>query len=362
MKIILISNSMWSIFNFRRELIKKFLNKNYEIHVIAGDDNYNKQLIKIGCKTKVLNFNGRKINIISEFVLFIKIILTLKQIKPDYVINFTIKPIIISGLVCRILKFKYISVITGMGKIFTNNKNSSLLGKILYKLTNLKAYKVFLQNKHDFNYFVKIMDFPKDRLVLIPGSGVDIRYFKKKKYPEENNKLIFTNISRIVREKGIEEYLEIAKIIKSKYSFVEFNLIGSFAGDINLLNKVKKSNQEKIINYIEHNHDIRQIIEQSHCLVLLSHREGMPRSLLEGSAISRPIITTDCIGSNEIIIDNYNGFKCETKSINSIIEAIEKFINLNYTERKTLGINARNYVEKNFDINFVINKFLDVIN
>ena len=353
---------MWSIYNFRRNLITKFIDKGYLIYILANKDNYYDKLSKLGCKFINIEFKRRNINLFSELFLFFKLIFLLNKYKPNYLLNFTIKPILIGGLASRILKIKYISTITGMGKMFTNKNNNSILGRILYRITNKKAYKVFVQNKHDLSYFLNDIAISKNQLKLIPGSGVDTDYFYESAYPKIKNKIIFTNISRLIKDKGIDEYLESAKIIKEKYNNIEFNLIGSEENEKKLTKKVKLYNKKSIINYYGHIDDVRKFIEKSHCVILTSYREGMPRSLLESSSMARPFISTNCIGSNELLLNNVNGIECNIKSVQSIVNAIEKFISLTFEDKRLLGKNARGIVLNKYKQEIIISEFIRIIN
>ena len=196
-----------------------------------------------------------------------------------------------------------------------------------------------------------------------PGSGIDLDYFKKVDYPE-NKDLCFLLISRILWDKGIKEYVEAAKYIKSKYDNVSFNLLGPIEDESSTeisLNQVKSWMKEGIINYLGSVNDVRHYIKECHCVVLPSYREGTPKSLLEAAAMARPVIATNVVGCKEVVNDGQNGFLCENKNYISLVKAIEKFISLSFNEQRNMGLKGREKVVEEFDEKIVINNYIENI-
>lgn len=364
MKIIFFSNSCWSVQNFRSNLIK-MLQKKHQVIVIAPFDGYEKKLIKIGCKVININIKNNKINIFKDFLLIIKIYKILRKFKKDSVLlNFTIKPLIFGTFVTRLLKIPSICMITGLGTVFINKNFLTYFVLVLYKIAFTDVYHVFFQNKDDKKIFLKHKIVNLNNQSLIPGSGVDLNKFKYTNFIKNK----FTNfllIARLLKEKGILEYLKVGKLLKNKKLKIKLNLIGSFIADNKssiskkIIFEAHKNNE---INYLGFFDDVRKQIKKNDCMVLPSYREGTPRSLLEGAAMGRPIITTDAVGCREVLRNNKNGFFCNIKDHKSLYSSLVKFHNLPDYKKKKMSLNSRKLVETFFDEKKVISAYINKIN
>ena len=365
MKILIISNSFWNLYNFRKNLIIN-LNNDNDIYIICeksfditGNFNINKNNINF------INFNSNSLNIFYNFILFIKIFRLILEIKPDIVLSFTIKPNIFGSLICKFVKIKNIVNITGLGTVFLQNKIKFKIFKHIYKFALSKASLVYFQNDFDYLFFKKNKIISNsNKYKIIAGSGIDLNNFNYSKYKERKT-INFFFISRLIIEKGIIELFDSIKIIKKKYNNVYFNIIGSIDSknkssiDPQILNNMQKLHLIKYYNFTK---DVKSKIEESDCIILPSYREGTSRILLENAAMGKPAITTNVPGCNNVIIDNYNGFLCKPKDSNSLTRAIEKFINLDFKTKELFGINARKHMENNSDEKYVINNYINDIN
>ena len=357
-KIIILSNSNSGLISFRQELIEQLIKDKYKVYISVPDEEGIDFFEKMGCIVIKTRLNRRGTNPIKDFNLLRFYIKIIKNIKPDVILTYTIKPNIYGGLACKIKKIPYIVNITGLGTAIEKN---NLLSKILiqmYRIALKNAKCVFCQNLENME-FLKKNKIAVDELKLIPGSGVNLSKFEQKKYPQ-NDKTEFIFIGRIMKEKGIEQYLEIAKYITSKYDNIIFNIVGRCEEDYkNILSSLQ---EENIINYYGEQMDVRPFIEKSHCTIHPSYYpEGMSNVLLESAATGRPVITTDRPGCREIVENGKTGFIVKPKDIESLKEAVEKFINLSYNEKVQMGVEGRKKVEKEFDRNIVIDAYLKKI-
>ena len=363
MKIIFFSNSCWSIYNFRRNLIIKLLKERYKIIILSPDDNYSKKLKKLGCEVIKLNFENNTINFMKEIKLIIKLFFFLKKNKPDIMLNFTIKPLIFGSFVSGFLNIYTINMITGLG---TNFVNFSILSKIIlffYKISFKKTSHIFFQNEDDLKLFLKKNIATKCNSSIIPGSGIDLKYFAYRKY-KFFKKIKFILVSRILVEKGIHEYIQSAtKLISEGYN-CEFKILGpTIPNNKSSFNKktLKKLLPKKFFRYLGFVNDVRPYIAKSNCVVLPSYREGTPRSLLEGLSMGRPIITTNAVGCKNLIKDGHNGFKCKVKNSQSLYLAMKKFIFLSKDKKIKMSKNSRKFVEKKYKDSIIINEYLNKI-
>jgi len=278
---------------------------------------------------------------------------------PDVVLTYTIKPNVYGGYVCGKLGIPYICNVTGLG---TSVEEPGFLQKItlyLYKIGLKRAKCVFFQNQDNLNFMLnhKIIS---GKYRLIPGSGVNLKYHSLLKYPNEKT-IRFLFISRILYEKGIDEYLKLASFIKEKYPDTEFHILGA-CDDENYLEKINQLEKKKIVIYHGQVKDIREFQKISNCTIHPSfYPEGMSNVLLESCAAGRPIITTNRAGCKEIVEDGVNGYMIECQDTEGLKEKVEKFIKLPSKEKEKMGLNGREKVEKEFDREIVIRSYIEEI-
>ena len=358
-KITIVCNHLNGLFNAREELLNVLLKNKYEISVIAPANDKTEKLVNMGIKFIPIDMELRGTNPLKDYNLLKNYKIILKKEKPDLVLSYTIKPNVYAGYTCRKLKIPFIANVTGLG---TSVEQPGLLQKItilLYKIGLKNAKCVFFQNQANLDFMLK-HKIIKNNYKLIPGSGVNLKKFVYSEYPNDNI-IKFLFVSRIIYEKGIEEYLSVAKFIKGKYPNTEFHILGK-CDDDKYLNLINKLEDKKIVIYHGRVNNIKDFYQMSHCTIHPSfYPEGMSNVLLESCATGRPIITTNRPGCREVVNEGINGYLIECKDTEGLKKKIEKFINLSYEEKKKMGINGRKKVEKEFDRNIVINEYLQVI-
>lgn len=357
-KIILFANDSRYVANLRRELIERIIAEDYEL-IVCTPQSKNDILIKeLGCEKISINYDVHSMKPLHDLQLFIKYFKLLRENRPLCVITFTIKPNIYVSLACRILKIKCLSNITGLGPIFEKNKLVRMVVLFLYRISMKRRGILFFQNEPDMQYLLN-NKIGIEKSVLIPGSGVNISRFVPLLYPPDNI-IEFVFISRIVKEKGIDQYLEAAKYIKNKYPNTRFHICGFCEEEYEEILKVYET--QEIIKYHGLIDDVRDILKVTHCTVHPTYYpEGMSNVLLESCACARPIITTDRSGCREVVEDGINGYMIPQQNSQALIDAVEKFIALTNEERKQMGLLGRKKVENEFDRQIVIDKYLEIL-
>ncbi len=356
-KILILANNDIGLYNFRKELIERLIQERNEVYISLPNGERVKDLEKLGCIFVETNVDRRGTNPIKDLKLILKYKNILKKVKPDIVLTYTIKPNIYGGLMCMIKNIPYICNITGLG---TATENKSIVQKIvfvLYKCALKRVKCCFVQNSENLQFLTdnKLVD--KMRCKLIPGSGVNLKHFKVLPYPNNSENVRFLFISRIMKEKGIEQYLEAAKVIKGKYSNTEFHVLGFCEQEYE--EQLQKLTKDGIINYHGLQKDVIPFLQETSCLIHPSYYpEGMSNVLLEASASGRPSITTNRSGCREIVEDGKTGYIIEIKNSQQLIDKIEEFLKLSNDQRKQMGLEAREKVEKEFDRNIVIEEYL----
>ncbi|MEC2159787.1 glycosyltransferase family 4 protein [Virgibacillus halodenitrificans] len=359
MKILVLANFGMGLYNFRKELLEELIKQDNEVYISLPDDEYVPNLEKIGCKFINTHLERRGTNPLTDFKLMLDYVGIIKRIRPDVVLTYTIKPNVYGGIACSITKTPYITNITGLGTSVENKGIIQKLTLMLYRLGLKKASCVFFQNKTNRMFF-KNNRIVERKTRLIPGSGVNLQQHRFEEYPLSNDKIRFLFIGRIMKAKGIEELLEAAKLVKKKYPNVQFDLIGGTEENYN--EEIDKLEKLDIINYHGQQDDVHSFIKKSHATILPSYHEGLANVLLESASSGRPVLASRVPGCIETYEDGLTGFGFEAMNVGSLVEAITKFINLPYDEKREMGISGRRKIENEFDRNIVINAYLQEIN
>ena len=361
-KVVLLANDTTYTYNLRLALIKELIKRKYEIYIIAEILKFENELQTIGCHLININIGRHGTNPLSDIKLMRQYKKILKQIKPDYVLSYNIKPNVYGGMACKSIKTKFMPNITGLG---TALEYPGIMQKITITLNKIglkKANTVFFQNSENMTFYKKhnILS-KKTKIILLPGSGVDLEQHRLLDYP--NNKVIkFLYIARIMKDKGIDIYLETAKAIKEKYSNTEFHICG-YCDDENYNKIINKYEKENIIVYHGEQKNMVPYFAMAHCIIHPSYYpEGMSNVLLEAAAHGRPIICTNRSGCRETVNDKETGYVVPIKNTEKLIKCVENIINMPNKERKKMGINGRKKIEKEFDRKIIVEKYMKEIN
>lgn len=357
-RILFLSNHFHTPFAFRKELIQKLAQEGYEVYLSIPEDE-NNYFEDLGCHIVLTNIDRRGVNPKNDLKLIYFYKKMISEIKPDIIFSYTIKPNIYGSLVSNHLHVKQVCNITGTGATFLNDNVVAKICKLLYRISIRNCYKVFFQNTGDRDFFVK-NNLVNDNYEMLPGSGCNLEEHKYKPMIE-SDVIRFIFIGRVMKLKGIDEYLEAAKIIKNKYSNTEF-LIAGWNEEEEYIKIVNNYQEKGYVNYIGFRKDISDWIEKCNCTVLPSHGgEGVPNVLLESAATGRACIGSNINGTADVIDDGVTGYLFEKGNTESLVDKLEKFINLTFEERKSMGKAGRNKIEKEFDRNIVVNKYCEEV-
>ncbi|PIC95682.1 capsular biosynthesis protein [Sporosarcina sp. P26b] len=355
-KVLILSNHFITIYNFRKELINKLIDDGHEVFISIPASEENSYFHELGCIIIETAIDRRGMNPISDLSLILKYMKIIKRIKPDIIFSYTIKPNIYGCIASNITRVKQVSNVTGTGGTFLNKNIVSEIVKVLYRISIKRSYKVFFQNTGDKDFFVE-NQLIADNYALLPGSGVNLKqYAVSDLLNDRETNFIF--IGRVMKIKGIDQYLETAKSIKRKYPNTNFYIAG-FIEDEDFTEIIEEYHTKKIINYIGFQKDIKTWIEKCQCTILPSlGGEGVPNVLLETAAMGRVCIASNISGSKEVIEDRKTGYLYESGNTKELISVVEEFLNLNYDHKKEMALAGRTRVEKHFNRDIVINRYL----
>ena len=359
MRIAISINRSWNIYNFRSGLVKALIADGHEVVAIAPKDEYSKLLMKMGCRFFPLEVQNTGSNPIKDLFLYFEYLKIYKKIQPDIVLQYTIKPNIYGTLAAKRLSLPVINNVSGLGTVFLNNGFVSLIAKLLYKVAFRRTDLVFFQNEDDKNEFLNHIKIPNLNTDLLPGSGIDLKKFQPQ--PQLNGKkFTFLMISRIIKDKGIYEFVNAAKLAQKNNLEAKFQLLGE--PDINHRRGIQKKEisqwiDEGIIEYLGVTDRVSEVIKEADCVVLPSYREGTPKTLLEGAAMGKPLIATNVAGCRQVVLEGENGFLCNVKDEKSLFEAVNKMYNSGKDDLERMGKKGRQFMEEKYNENLVIEKY-----
>lgn len=369
MRILLVTNTATSALNFRRKLIDKLIASGHDVYVLIPecDCNYAKMLRDLGVFVEYYKISRSSINPILELMMLFSLYCAIRRVKPDVVFSFFPKPVIFGSLAAYFCGVKRnIAMLEGLGYCFTKRPEPDSIKKKIIKLIQIGLYKISLPLSTGV-YFLnsddaaEILDSVKIRSYgVLGGIGVNLNYFSySNKYPCS---IVFTMISRVLIDKGVREFVEAAKIVKSQYNNVRFEFVGGMDDNLGGVNQVefKKWISDSSVHFLGVSNDIKKVLEGTSVFVLPSYREGVPRSTQEAMAVGRPIITTNVPGCKETVIDGVNGFLVPPWDAQSLAEKMIYFIE-NESEIERMGKESRFLAESKFDEDVFCDKLIKIL-
>ncbi len=363
MKIAIVLNTSWNVYNFRMGLIKALQNEGYDITVIAPRDEYSEKIIQAGCIFEEVKLDSRGANVLKDLGLVFELISIYRKVQPDVILHYTIKPNIYGTIAAKILNIPAVNNVCGLGTVFLKKNFVSKVASLMYKIAFKFPDKVFFQNNYDRRLFIK-NGLVRERISdILPGSGIDLEKFRNAGF-KRNSKFTFLLISRLIHDKGILEYIKAVEILKSKGVDANFQILGPKDPNhkrgikTDIINEWINNN---VIEYLGTTDDVRSFINNSDCVVLPSYREGTPKTLLEAASSAKPIITTNVPGCKDVVTHNYNGLLCKVRDAKDLAKKMNHIASLDDKQLEEFGNNGRKKVEAEYSENIVIDKYLQTI-
>ena len=356
MKIALIGNSDLCIYNYRYELVQRLVREGHQLFVIAPPGEHAQDLRNMGCEYCEVEMSCHGTNPLEDLKLKKKFQKVLGKIQPDFVFTYTIKPNIYGAMACRKLKIPCVANITGLGTAVEHGGILQTVTVMLYRYAFRGVKTIFFQNEENMQFFLdRNLCHGKEK--LLPGSGVNLKRFHPYPYPEGET-VSFVFISRLLKEKGVDQYLEAAETIRAKYPNTRFHICG--ACEPAYEERLRDLQERGVIIYHGQTGAVEEVLKDVNCTVHPTYYpEGLSNVLLESCACARPIITTDRSGCREVVEDGVNGYIVKQKDSADLIEKIEKFLSLSREEQAQMGLAGRAKVEREFDREIVIRKYLE---
>ncbi|MBC7828715.1 MAG: glycosyltransferase family 4 protein [Chitinophagaceae bacterium] len=360
-----VSNSAWSVYNFRLDVIRALINAGHDILVIAPDDEYSPDLIETGCRFIPIAFNNKTENPIQDYLFYRRLKKIYAETKPDFIFHYVAKPNIYGSLAAAANNISSVAVITGLGYPFAKRNWLFYVMKSLYKFSLRKAKEVWFLNNEDAKIFLseKIVDIGK--IKVMPGEGINTIHFSPEKNRVTGRRFTFIMSTRLLKSKGIMIYVDAARILRKKNYDVNFELLGFFEDhhpDSIEQSDIDRWQNEGLINYRGYARDVRPFLSDAHCFIFPSfYNEGIPRCLMEAAAMELPVITSATRGCRDVILNNQSGFLCKVKDPFDLADKMEKVINMPEADRLEMGRTGREFVVQKFDMQRVTEEYFSTL-
>ncbi len=353
-RILILANSSSGLYEFRGELILALLREGYTVSASLPETEEKERLERLGCRVILTPFERRGMNPLKDLALYREYRKLLKTEKPFLVLTYTIKPNAYGGLACRRAGIPYLANITGLGSALESGGLIGAAAAFLLKRGLKAASAIFVQNRMNLEFVLKKGLGKKGQVRLLPGSGVNLERFSPLAFPEKTG---FLFVSRVMREKGIEEFLSVAEKIKAENKKIKFTVLGACEEDYS--ERLKRLSAQGVIEYPGKVPDTRPWLKEAQCQIHPSfYSEGMSNVCLEAAASARAVITTDHPGCRETVLDGVSGFLVRPGDASSLEEAVRKYLDLSLEERQAMGLAGRRHMEEHFDRKLVVESYL----
>lgn len=364
MHILMTVNAAWNIWNFRRPVFQALLRRGYRVTVLAPPDASVPDLEAAGCRFIPLEMNAKGLNPVDGFSLVRQMERVFRSEAPDIILSYTIKNNIFGAFAAKAAGIPFVPNVTGLGTAFLSGGLLQQVAEILYRRAFRGLETVFFQNQDDSELFQRRRLVLPGQVRLLPGSGINLDHFAPAAYPGPDKQPVFLLIARLLRDKGVVEFVDAARQVRADYPDARFQLLGAIGAENRTAiaqEEVRAWVEEGVIQYLGTVSDVRPIIRQAHCIVLPSYREGAPRTLIEAAAMGRPVITTDVPGCRAVVDRDISGFLCEVRNPYSLATAMTRFLALSREEQTAMAGAGRAKMEREFSEKIVVQRYLEVI-
>jgi glycosyltransferase involved in cell wall biosynthesis len=360
MHILMTANAAWNIWNFRRPVVEMLLSDGHRVTVLAPPDETVPELEGLGCRVRPLEMSVKGLNPLEDLKLQRRFKSVFQDERPDVALSYTIKNNIFGARAARAVGVPFLPNVTGLGTAFLSGKLLQIVVERLYRRSFSTLPTVFFQNEDDRDLFLDRSMIRPNQARLLPGSGIDLVRFEPAEMPPAEGAPVFLMIARLLRDKGVAEFVDAARQIKARHPQARFQLLGA-AGSANrsAIDRVTLDAwvAEGAVEYLGTTSDVRPAIEAVSCVVLPSYREGAPRTLIEAAAMARPVITTDVPGCRAVVDPDVSGFFCKVRSAESLATAIERFLTLPPAAQLAMGQAGRAKMEREYDQAIVVDAY-----
>ncbi len=360
----IVSNTTWYVFNFRSRLISELTQRGYSVTVLSPADDYVARIQSLGSRHLHLEMDNAGTNPVRDLLMIARLMALFKRERPALLLTYTPKVNIYCAVAAKWTNVPVVSNISGLGTGFIRGGWLSLLVRALYRLALTHPKKVFFQNEDDHRLFIDYGLVAAGKTERLPGSGVDVNRFRPVERSLPGRHFIFLMVARLLRDKGVSEYVEAARQLREKHPAVRFHLLGFLdARNPTAISREQVQEWERagLVCYLGAADDVTPYYADADCVVLPSYREGCPRSLLEAASMAKAIITTDVPGCRQVVDDGVTGLLVKVRDALDLAGKMERMLSYTEDERRAMGHRGREKMIREFDEKIVIDRYLQVI-
>lgn len=374
--IVLSINTSWNLVNFRGNLIARLRREGFDVVALSPRDAHSDALVALGVRHIAIDIDSKGLSPLRDLKLAARYWRVLAALRPVAYLGWTIKPNVYGSLAAHALGIPVINNISGLGTAFIKVGPLTRLVEALYRAALTRSATVFFQNRHDRDLFVEQRLVPPARTALLPGSGIDLAHFDPALFDPPlfdpplsagaatGQPFVFLLVARLLRDKGVVEFVEAARIVRRTRPDAAFHLLGFL--DVENRTAIGRADvdrweREGVVRYLGAAADVRPHLADAAAVVLPSYREGMPRSLLEAAAMGKPLIATDVPGCTEIARAGENAILCRPRDARALADAMRAMLDLDAAARAAMGARSRRIAEQEFDVSIVEARYLDAI-
>lgn len=357
----MVSNTAWSIYNYRHGVLQAFRQAGIAITVIAPRDRTFEPLAAMGVQCIELPVASKGTNPVEDLRTLFTLYRLYRKLKPDLVFHYTIKPNIYGSVAAALARVKSIAVTTGLGYVFIQQSTAAQVAKRLYRFAFRFPREVWFLNNDDLDAFhhEALLVHP-ERAQLLRGEGIDLGLYAPEPLGADKATVDFILIGRLLWDKGVGEYVEAATALREKYPHARFKLLGPVGvANPSAITQTDIDGWQAAgkVEYLGEAHDVRPYIAAADCVVLPSYREGVPRTLLEASSMARPIVATDVPGCREVVEDGATGLLCRARDAGDLAAKMAAILEMDAPARQAMGERGRQKMMAEFDEVHVVERY-----
>lgn len=357
-------NTSHYVLLFRQNLIRQLQAQGYRVVAVAPRDGHSGRFRDIGVDYVPIDMDNKGANPLKDLRLLADLHRTYRRLRPDVALHFTIKPNIYGSIAAKFLGIPVVNNVTGLGTAFVRGGMLRRISETLYKLAFRHAEVVFFQNDDDFKLFRDARIVKDSQCAVLPGSGVDTNRFAPRPARPNGGPFHFLFIGRLIKDKGIGEYVEATKMLKARGFVFRSQVVGQLGsenrGAISQAD-IESWVEQGLVEYLGEVQDVREVIGQADCIVLPSYREGTSKTLLEAASMGKPLVASDVPGCNNIVESNVNGILCKPADAAELAEAMRRMLELPAERRDQMGREGRRRMLERFDESIVLKKYADAL-
>lgn len=355
------ANQAWNIYNFRRGLLERLLRDGIRVSILAPQDACSALLHELGCTVVDIKISAQGVSPVQDLKLLATYIRRLRELRPDLLITYTIKPNIFGVLAARFALIPTLAVTTGLGYTFINENLVARIARVLYCWAFRYPLQVWFLNQDDLDAFIRFRLIDPDRAVVIPGEGIDLEHYRPERSAASQDRFRCLLIARMLWDKGIGEFVDAARTLKLQHPEIELQLLGQIGvGNPSAVTQAEMEAwcQQGAVSYLGTSADVRRWIRDADCVVLPSYREGMPRTLMEAAAMEKPLVATDVPGCRDVVVDGVNGLLCRPRDAADLADKLRQMFVMSNADRAAMGTASRELMKQRFDEQAIIERYL----